>query len=199
MHPVVSDMKKAEAILAWAVDKMEERYDLLSRARVRNIAGYNDLTPDEILRRMDSRRRRGQRRHSGSHAVHRHLHRRDGRPDDDDEEGGRGAHHSPGAEIAGRRHSPGGGHAEADGGRHHRPDQIELAGRASASRLSSQSDSRVVLDEMGADKLLGKGDMLFLAAGHEHADPLPRAPMPAMRRSPGRRLPGMRTVLRARS
>ena len=29
MHPVVNDMKKAEAILAWAVDKMEERYDLL--------------------------------------------------------------------------------------------------------------------------------------------------------------------------
>ncbi len=33
MHPVVTDMKKAEAILAWAVDKMEERYEMLSRAR----------------------------------------------------------------------------------------------------------------------------------------------------------------------
>ncbi len=32
MHPVISDMKKAEAVLAWAVDKMEERYDLLARA-----------------------------------------------------------------------------------------------------------------------------------------------------------------------
>ena len=52
MHPVVKDMKKAEAILAWAVDKMEERYDLLSRARVRNIAGYNELGRDEILRRV---------------------------------------------------------------------------------------------------------------------------------------------------
>ena len=38
MHPVVTDMKKAEAILAWAVDKMEERYDFLSRTRVRGIA-----------------------------------------------------------------------------------------------------------------------------------------------------------------
>ncbi|MGC3966348.1 MAG: DNA translocase FtsK 4TM domain-containing protein [Pirellulales bacterium] len=28
MHPVVTDMKKAEAILAWAVEKMEERYAL---------------------------------------------------------------------------------------------------------------------------------------------------------------------------
>ncbi|HTU22757.1 MAG TPA: DNA translocase FtsK 4TM domain-containing protein, partial [Gemmataceae bacterium] len=49
MHPIVTDMKKSEAILAWAVDKMEERYDLLRRARVRNIAGYNELKPDEVL------------------------------------------------------------------------------------------------------------------------------------------------------
>src|SRR5262249_14202417 len=52
MHPVVKDMKKAEAILAWAVDKMEERYDLLSRVRVRSIAGYNELTLEEIHRRL---------------------------------------------------------------------------------------------------------------------------------------------------
>ena len=32
-------------------------------------------------------------------------------------------------------------------------------------KVVEQSDSRVVLDEMGADKLLGKGDMLFLAPG----------------------------------
>src|SRR5207302_104666 len=52
MHPVVKDMRKAEAILAWAVDKMEERYDLLSRARVRSIAAYNDLSAAEIERRV---------------------------------------------------------------------------------------------------------------------------------------------------
>src|SRR5207249_125667 len=32
-------------------------------------------------------------------------------------------------------------------------------------KVSQKSDSRVVLDEMGADKLLGKGDMLFLPPG----------------------------------
>ena len=52
MHPVVTDNSRAEAILAWAVDKMEERYDILSRARVRSIAGYNDLPKQEIHRRL---------------------------------------------------------------------------------------------------------------------------------------------------
>src|SRR5205807_5122307 len=32
-------------------------------------------------------------------------------------------------------------------------------------KVTNKSDSRVVLDEMGADKLLGKGDMLFLPPG----------------------------------
>src|SRR5438270_8010185 len=32
-------------------------------------------------------------------------------------------------------------------------------------KVSNKSDSRVVLDEMGAVKLLGKGDMLFLPPG----------------------------------
>src|SRR5207302_4531007 len=52
MSPIIEDMKKAEAVLAWAVDKMEERYDLLRRARVRNIAGYNELGEEEIMRRI---------------------------------------------------------------------------------------------------------------------------------------------------
>ncbi|HSQ56432.1 MAG TPA: DNA translocase FtsK, partial [Gemmata sp.] len=53
MTPVVKDEKKAEAILAWAVDKMEERYEWLHRARVRNIASYNALTFEEIVRRVN--------------------------------------------------------------------------------------------------------------------------------------------------
>ena len=53
MHPVVTKPEKAEAILAWAVDKMEERYGYLSRARVRNVAAWNELTFEEIVRRID--------------------------------------------------------------------------------------------------------------------------------------------------
>ena len=52
MHPVVTDMRKAEAILAWAVDKMEERYQLLARAGVRHLAVYNQLGEEELMERI---------------------------------------------------------------------------------------------------------------------------------------------------
>jgi S-DNA-T family DNA segregation ATPase FtsK/SpoIIIE len=40
--PVVTDPKKANLALRWAVDEMERRYDLLAHAGVRDITGYND-------------------------------------------------------------------------------------------------------------------------------------------------------------
>ncbi|HTI51513.1 MAG TPA: DNA translocase FtsK 4TM domain-containing protein [Planctomycetaceae bacterium] len=52
MHPVITDMKKAEAVLAWAVDKMEERYDLLARCGVRHLDSYNELGRDTILKKL---------------------------------------------------------------------------------------------------------------------------------------------------
>jgi len=50
--PVVNDMRKAEAILAWLVDKMEDRYHLLSRAGVRNLASYNRLGREKLIERF---------------------------------------------------------------------------------------------------------------------------------------------------
>jgi S-DNA-T family DNA segregation ATPase FtsK/SpoIIIE len=41
--PVVTDPKKAALALRWAVEEMERRYQLLSDAGVRNIAGFNKL------------------------------------------------------------------------------------------------------------------------------------------------------------
>ena len=52
MHPVITDMRKAEAVLAWAVDKMEERYDLLARVGVRHLDSYNKLGKSEVLDRL---------------------------------------------------------------------------------------------------------------------------------------------------
>ncbi len=39
--PVVTDPKKANLALRWAVDEMERRYDLISKSGVRDIASYN--------------------------------------------------------------------------------------------------------------------------------------------------------------
>ncbi len=39
--PVVTDPKKANLALQWAVDEMERRYELISKSGVRDIAGYN--------------------------------------------------------------------------------------------------------------------------------------------------------------
>ena len=52
LHPVVTDMRKAEALLGWAVDKMEERYSLLARVGVRHIDAFNRLTYEERLERV---------------------------------------------------------------------------------------------------------------------------------------------------
>jgi DNA segregation ATPase FtsK/SpoIIIE, S-DNA-T family len=164
MHPVVTDAKKAEAILAWAVDKMEERYDLLSRCRVRNIAAYNELGHDEILRRVQ--------------------------PADDDERSRIPARipyvvlivdelgdlmMQMKREIEGhiirlaQKSRAAGIHLVVAT---QKPTVDVITGLIKSNlparicfQVSSRSDSRVVLDEMGADKLLGKGDMLFLQPG----------------------------------
>jgi DNA segregation ATPase FtsK/SpoIIIE, S-DNA-T family len=164
MHPVVTDAKKAEAILAWAVDKMEERYDLLSRARVRSIAAYNELTPDEIYRRVqpvdDDERSRipprmpyvvlivdelGDLMMQMKREIEGHIIR-----------------------LAQKSRAAGIHLIVAT----QKPTVDVITGLIKSNlparicfQVSSRSDSRVVLDEMGADKLLGKGDMLFLLPG----------------------------------
>jgi S-DNA-T family DNA segregation ATPase FtsK/SpoIIIE len=164
IHPVVTDMKKAEAILAWAVDKMEERYDLLRRARVRNLAEYNQLKPAEVLRRIDPA---------------------------DDEERKQIPDHMPYiviiidemADLIMQMRKEVEGHVirlaqkSRAAGIHlvlatQRPTVDVITGLIKSNlparicfKVTNKSDSRVVLDQMGADKLLGKGDMLFLPPG----------------------------------
>jgi S-DNA-T family DNA segregation ATPase FtsK/SpoIIIE len=43
LHPVVTDADKVPAVLGWAIREMERRYDLLSLVGARNISGYNEL------------------------------------------------------------------------------------------------------------------------------------------------------------
>jgi S-DNA-T family DNA segregation ATPase FtsK/SpoIIIE len=53
MAPVVTDMGKAAAIVEWAVTKMEERYELFQRAQVRDIVTFNELGEDELFARLE--------------------------------------------------------------------------------------------------------------------------------------------------
>ncbi len=50
--PTISDMNKAESILEWATEKMEERYELLREAGVKNIDQYNQLGKEELCKRV---------------------------------------------------------------------------------------------------------------------------------------------------
>ncbi|MHC4148156.1 MAG: DNA translocase FtsK [Planctomycetota bacterium] len=52
MCPIVTETQRAVQILEWATVKMDERYALFAEARVKNIAEYNRLGPEAIIERF---------------------------------------------------------------------------------------------------------------------------------------------------
>jgi S-DNA-T family DNA segregation ATPase FtsK/SpoIIIE len=52
MSPIVTETQRAVQILEWATIKMDERYALFAEARVKNIAEYNRLGAGEIIKRF---------------------------------------------------------------------------------------------------------------------------------------------------
>ncbi|MBT4864735.1 MAG: DNA translocase FtsK, partial [Planctomycetaceae bacterium] len=165
MHPVITDMKKAEAVLAWAVEKMEERYDLLARCGVRHLDGFNKLSREKVLERLNI--------------------------DPDSDEADTIPEKMPyiviiADEMADMMMTSG---KDVEGhiirlaqksravGIHlvlatQKPTVDVITGLIKSNlparisfQVASRTDSRVVLDENGADRLLGNGDMLYLAPG----------------------------------
>jgi S-DNA-T family DNA segregation ATPase FtsK/SpoIIIE len=148
--PVVTDPKKAAGALAWAVQEMDNRYNLFAKKGVRDLKGYNKavkkdegvgmlpqivIIVDELADLMmvaakdveESICRLAQKaRAAGMHLV-----------------------------IATQRPS-----VDVITGliKANVPSRIAFA-------VSSQVDSRTILDSVGAEKLLGKGDMLYFPAG----------------------------------
>ncbi len=163
MHPVITDEQKATAVLAWAVDKMEERYDLLSRARVRNLAQYNELGLEEIHRRVQPDAEERERIPAKLPFIVIVI----------DEFGDLIMQTKREAEthiirLAQKARAAGIHLVLAT----QRPTVDIVTGLIKSNlpgricfKVASRMDSRVVLDEGGADKLLGKGDMLFLIPG----------------------------------
>ena len=148
--PVITDMKKAAGSLNWLVQEMERRYDLIEAAGCRNIFSYNDMAKedpsmeklpvlviiiDELADLMSTSK--------------------------DNVE-------SSIARIAAKARAA---------GMHliigtQRPDVTVISGTIKnnipsriACRVGSQIDSRTILDEGGAERLIGRGDMLYKPVG----------------------------------
>ena len=164
MHPVVTDDRKAEAILAWAVDKMEERYEWLRKARVRNVASYNELGWDELVRRIDPQNEDERK------AIPRTMPYVVIIVDEVGDLIMRNKKEIEGNIILIAQKSRAAGiHLILAT---QKPTVDVITGLIKSNlpsricfQVASRSDSAVVLDEKGADKLLGMGDMLFLQPG----------------------------------
>jgi S-DNA-T family DNA segregation ATPase FtsK/SpoIIIE len=53
MCPIVTETQMAVQILEWATVKMDERYAILAEARVKNIADFNSLGAEEVINRFN--------------------------------------------------------------------------------------------------------------------------------------------------
>ena len=145
MVPVVTDAKKAASVLNWAVQEMEKRYGLIAQVGVRNMEGYNKLFADEPEQQLPSIviiiDELADLMMVAPHDVEDAICR-----------------------IAQKARAAGIYLVLAT----QRPSVNVITGVIKAnipSRISfavtSQIDSRTILDASGAEKLLGKGDMLF--------------------------------------
>ena len=146
--PVVTDPKKAAGALNWAVQEMSERYKLFAAASVRDITGYNGLEREEHIKLP--------------HIVVLIDELADlmmVAPGDVEDAICRLAQMARAAGIhlviATQRPS-----VDVITGliKANVPSRISFA-------VSSSIDSRTILDEGGAEKLLGKGDMLYYPVG----------------------------------
>lgn len=164
MAPVVTEITKAEQIFEWATVKMDERYALFAEAGVKNIAGYNALGTEELIRRFNPQSPEEEAKipkkvpyfviivdeladlmMTSSKEIESYIVR-----------------------IAQKSRAVGIHIVLAT----QRPQATVVTGLIKANlpsrisfRVSGRLDSRIVLDQNGAETLLGQGDMLFLKPG----------------------------------
>ncbi len=164
MCPIVTEMDRAEKILEWATIKMDERYALLAEAGVRNIAAYNRMSMEEKLERFQPSNEE-EKAQIPAHLpyvvimideladmmmlsakeVELHLSR-----------------------LAQKSRAVGIHIIVAT----QRPEARIVTGLIKSNlpcrvafRVASRMDSRIVLDQNGAEVLMGSGDMLYLPPG----------------------------------
>ena len=161
--PVITNPKKAADALQWVVREMDMRYEDMETSGVRHIDDFNrKVRSGELVAPPGS-----ERVYARLPVPARHRRRAVG-PDDGRPARRRGRDRADHPAGPRRRHPPGDRHPAPVGGRRHRPDQGQRA-VAAGFKTSSLADSRVILDQPGAEKLLGKGDALFLPMGASKA------------------------------
>ena len=145
LHPVVVDPKMASRALQWAVLEMERRYGLMEQLKVKSLASYNETADEKlpliviIIDELADLMMVASKDVEGSVARLAQMAR------------AAGMH----LILATQR-----------------PSVDVLTGLIKANfptrmsfKVSSKIDSRTILDASGAEHLLGKGDMLFMAPG----------------------------------
>jgi S-DNA-T family DNA segregation ATPase FtsK/SpoIIIE len=161
---VVVNPKKAANALAWAVTEMERRYDLLSEVGVRDITGYNAAHDRGDLQQNPDEPEREYQRLPFVLVVVDEL-------NDLMMVAARDVEESI-CRIAQMARAVGIHLVIAT----QRPSVDVITGVIKANipsrlafKVSSLADSRVILDQPGAEKLVGKGDMLLLTASSSQA------------------------------
>ena len=160
--PVVTDPKKAAGALNWAVGEMERRYKLFADHQVRNLVGYNDL--------MRSEKAKAEQTEDGHPEQYQVL------PQivividelaDLMMVAAKEVENSI-CRIAQKARAAGMHLVVAT----QRPSADVIAGIMKANipsriafAVASQIESRIILDTTGAEKLIGKGDMLYAPLG----------------------------------
>lgn len=156
--PVVTSPHKASKALAWAVFEMERRYKLMSDAKVRNLDGYNKQTQKHNAENPDAQQETlpfiviiidelADLMMVAGKEVEQSICR-----------------------IAQKARAAGIHLILAT----QRPSVDVITGLIKANmpsriafQVSSKIDSRTILDQMGAEQLLGQGDSLFLSGGRD--------------------------------
>jgi DNA segregation ATPase FtsK/SpoIIIE, S-DNA-T family len=186
ISPVVTNPKKAAAALQWAVNEMESRYKMMADCGVRNINGFNEHA-EKLEKEYDLELKKREKINAG---VKPEIAEDEEEDEDEnlmpepptklpyiviliDELADLMMVASKGVEESLTRLAQ----MARAAGIHlivatQRPSVDVLTGIIKANfptrmsyKVTSRVDSRTILDAMGADKLLGKGDMLFLPPG----------------------------------
>lgn len=173
LHPVVTEVKLANAALKWAVEEMERRYRLMKRWGTRNIRSLNSRIEEE-LKSWDPKKARLLAPRNGNDAE------APSKPEplpyivivvdelaDLMKQVGKEVEESI-VRLAQKARAAGIHIVVAT----QRPSTDVITGLIKSNfpsrvafQVRSRTDSRIILDANGAETLLGRGDMLYLPAG----------------------------------